>query len=113
MAFKLLDWTLEASATTGTGDYLLAGAVAPWIRFAAAGIADNDTIHLTVFDSNGKEEGLYTYHSGANSFSRTTIYRSTNGGAAVNRAAGTRYITCSALGDALQDFLTPGNTGFP
>lgn len=99
MALRFADRILETTTTTGTGAIALAAAVTGYRRFAdAPGMTTGDTCYYSIFavDSNGNpsgdwETGLGTYSS-ANTLTRTTPQASTNGGAAVNFAAGTKYV---------------------
>lgn len=111
MAFKLYEDTWETSTTTGTGSYTLAGAVTGWRPFSAQ-YANSDTCYYSAYDGSNFEEGVGTFVSATPALARTTIYRSSNGGAAVNWAAGTRNIVVAPLGIVIESLLTPGNTGY-
>lgn len=111
MAFHLYEDTWETSTTTGTGDYILAGAVSGWRAFSAQ-YANADTCWYSAYDGSNFEQGKGTYNSGANSLTRTAVYRSTNAGAAVSWAAGTRNIVVAPLGVTMESLLAPGNTGY-
>lgn len=99
----------ELATTTGTGAFTLAGALTGFRAFSAV-CATNDTLEYTIeaIDGSGAptgawETGTGTY-SGANTLTRTTVAASSNAGAAVNFAAGTKrvFITGSAAtSDAL------------
>lgn len=102
MAFKLPTMTRETSSSTGTGDMVMAGAQSGYFA-ASAGLSNADTTFLTFKMGADTEEGLYTYNSGPNSFTRTTIYRSTNANAAVNWAAGTKDVICGLPGPSNVD----------
>lgn len=99
MALRWADRILESSTTTGTGAFTLAGAITGYRRFAdVPSMATSDTCYYCIFavDSNGNpsgdwETGLGTYSS-ANTLTRTTPSASTNGDAAVNFGAGTKYV---------------------
>lgn len=97
MAFKLPTMTRETSTTTLTGDMVMAGAQTGYFA-ASAGLSNADTTFLTFKMGSDCEEGLYTYNSGANSFTRTQIYRSTNANAAVSWSAGTKDVICGLVG---------------
>ncbi len=99
----LKDRTLESSTTTGTGTYTLNGVVPgsaandSWQSFA--GIGNGNTtpyaawgVDATGNPSTGWEVGIGTYTSSGTTLARTSITASSNGGAAVNWGAGTRYI---------------------
>jgi hypothetical protein len=102
MALILADRVLETTTTTGTGAIALAAAVTGYRRFSAV-CATNDTVYYSIIalDANGNpsgdwETGLGTYSS-ANTLTRTTPLASTNAGAAVNFAAGTKYAMLSEV----------------
>ena len=96
------DRVLETSGTTGTGTYALAGAVTGFRAFSAV-CANGDTLfyYAEEVDANGNpsggwETGLGTWSTG-NNLARTTVLDSSNAGAAVNWAAGTRRIGLSLI----------------
>lgn len=100
MAHIIADRVKETSTTTGTGALTLAGAVTGFQAFSAA-CAVGDTLYyaLQAVDASGVptgdwECGLGTY-SGANTLTRTTVTSSSNAGAAVSLAAGTKQVYIS------------------
>ncbi len=101
MALIVEDRVLETSTTTGTGPMTLSGAPTGFYTFASVcAIADTCYYMIEAIDANGvltgdNEEGLGTY-SGANTLTRTTVHKSSNGGAAVNFAAGTKRVGIAA-----------------
>lgn len=96
MPHIIADRVRETSATTGTGSYTLAGAMANFRAFSTV-CANNDTADYAAVDTNGAgwEVGRGTWTTG-NTLARTTILASSNGGAAVNWSAGTRDIFITA-----------------
>lgn len=95
MALAYADRVQETSTTTGTGTYSLAGAVAGFRTFVA-GIGDTNICYYCATDNTDWEVGLGTVTDAAtDTLSRTTILASSNAGAAVNWAAGTRNIFCT------------------
>jgi len=90
MALKYADRVKETTATTGTGDYTLAGAAVGFQSFAAIG--DGNTCHYTVTDGANWEIGLGTYTAATTSLARTSIIASSNGGVAVNWGAGDKDV---------------------
>lgn len=107
MAFVTEDRVLETSTTTGTGNFTLAGAV-PGFRVFSAVCATNDIVPYAIelVDSSGVptgefETGIGTY-SGANTLTRTTVLRSSNGNAAVSFSAGTKRVALSSLAEFSQ-----------
>lgn len=100
---RLFDRVIESSTTTGTGDFTLAAAITGYRRFAdVLSTGQTCPYWIQALDTNGNpsgawEVGLGTY-SAANTLTRTTVEASSNAGAAVNFAAGTKYVSldCSA-----------------
>ncbi len=92
MALVYADRIKETSTTTGTGTYNLAGAVTGFQTFVA-GIATGNTCYYCATDDTNWEVGLGTVTDATpDTLARTAILASSNGGAAVNWAAGTRNI---------------------
>jgi hypothetical protein len=77
------DRVKETSTTAGTGDLVLAGAVAGFQAFSAL-CANADTIFYAIYGATAWEVGYGTYNSGANSITRTKVLASSNAGALVN-----------------------------
>lgn len=104
MAHITEDRVLETTTTTGTGALTLAGAVTGYRTFASVMTSPSDTCwyYIEAVDANGNatgayEEGLGTY-SGANTLTRTTVFRSSNSDAAVSLAAGTKRVGITLIG---------------
>lgn len=100
MALVFNDRVFETSTTTGTGAFTLAAAITGYQRFADA-MSTSDTCYyfIQAVDGNGNpsgawETGLGTYSS-ANTLTRTTVQQSSNADAAVDFAAGTKYVALS------------------
>lgn len=107
MAFVIADRVQETSTTTGTGAYTLAGAVTSYQTFAASPLANGDTTNYFAVDVDasgnplgGWETGLGTWGTGA-VLARTAIYSSSNAGAAVSWAAGTRRLATGLIASNL------------
>ena len=99
MALVYADRVQETSTTTGTGTYNLAGAVTGFQGFVA-GIGNANTCFYTATDGIDWEVGLGTVtDAGTDTLARTSILASSNAGAAVNWAAGTRsiFVTIPAI----------------
>lgn len=96
MAFKFVDRVQETCTGTGTGALTLGGAVTGYRAFSAA-LSDGDTFQYTIEDrtTGAWEMGLGTFNSGAGTISRGEVFSSSNAGALVNFAAGTKYVFCS------------------
>lgn len=98
MAKIWADRVAETSTTTGTGDFTLAGAVTGFRAFSAV-CATNDAVEYMIeaVDASGAPTGAwevgYGTYSAANTLTRTLVRASTNAGAAVSFAAGTKNVT--------------------
>ena len=92
MALILKDRVQETSTTTGTGTLTLAGAVTQFQTFSSA-IGNGNTTYYAIYNAGGTdwETGLGTV--GAGTLARTTVYASSNAGAAVS-FTGTLYVFC-------------------
>jgi len=84
MALVVKDRVRETTTTGGTGDIILAGAVASFQDFSVIG--DGNTTYYTIVDptTGDWEVGIGTYTAGTTTLSRDTILESSNGGSAVN-----------------------------
>lgn len=109
MAKIVADLVLETSTTLATASYVLLGAVTGFRAFSSV-CANNDTAEYYAADvdangvpSGGWETGLGTWGTGG-VLARTTIYASSNAGAAVSWGAGTRRI---ALVSSATGILSP------
>jgi hypothetical protein len=90
------DRVRETTTTTGTGTYSLGGA-ATGFRTFVAGVASTSVVVYTAEDGTNWEVGEGTVTSGSpDTLSRTTILSSSNAGAAVSWAAGTKNIFLDA-----------------
>lgn len=92
------DRVKETTTTTGTGTYSLAGAQSGFQTFIA-GAGNGSVVTYACDDGTNWEVGEGTLTSGAPStLTRTTILSSSNAGAAVSWAAGTKniYLTVAA-----------------
>lgn len=105
---------LETSTTTGTGALTLAGAVTGFRAFSAVcSTSDTCLYYIEAVDGSGVptgdwECGLGTY-SGANTLTRTTVVRSSNAGAAVSLAAGTKRVGITLLGEDIHTATPSAN----
>lgn len=102
MARVRADRVKETSTSTGTGAFTLSGAVTSFRQFSAV-CATNDTVGYLIeaVDAVGAptgdwEVGVGTYSS-ANTLTRTTVVASSNAGAAVDFAAGTKRVSLTFL----------------
>jgi hypothetical protein len=106
------DRVLETTTTTGTGTLTLAGAVTGYQSFGAVG--NTNTCMFTTYevDADGNADGDWEVAEGAYTLSgttlaRTTILASSNAGAAVNFAAGTKRVALVVPGAFASRFLHP------
>lgn len=120
MAKRNSERVREISYTTGTGPIVLARPVIGFRTLVEAGCVDGDTADLTIegVSSVGTptgdwEVGTYTWSTGG-VLTRTTITASSNGGAAVNWANGTRWVRGRSSGQvdvAGNSILVSGTPG--
>lgn len=101
MAFIRNNLVKETSTTTGTGNYTLAGAVTDFIAFSAV-CANNDYVPYIARMGAAYEEGYGQWQTGG-ILVRVAITRSSNGNAAVNWGAGTKYI---AIAEGVDNTVT-------
>lgn len=106
MTLIVADRVMETSATAGTGALALAGAVSGYRAFAAV-CADGDSCPYAIeaIDGNGNptgawEVGLGTF-TGPATLARSAVQASSNAGAAVDFAAGTKRVMLSATASYL------------
>jgi hypothetical protein len=97
MAFILDDRCRETSTAPGTGSFTMNGAVQGAQTFASALTSNADTTWYAATNGTAWETGLLTRTS-ATVFARTTIFRSTNGNAAVNFSTGAIDVFCDVPG---------------
>lgn len=97
MALVREDCVVETTTTTGTGALALAGPVTGFRSFSSV-CSVNDTCYYLIeaIDGSGNrtgewESGFGTYSS-ADTLTRTTVYESSNAGAAVSLSAGTKRV---------------------
>ncbi len=90
MPLVVKDRVQETSTTTGTGTFTLAGAVTGFQSFSAIG--NGNTTYYAIVGGSEWEVGLGTYTSSGTTLSRDTILESSNGGTAVDFAAGTKNV---------------------
>ena len=94
------DRVWESTTTTGTGAVSLGGAHTGYQAFSAA-FASGTVIYYCITDGTNWEVGIGTVTTGTPwTLSRITVLASSNAGALVNFAAGTKDVFCDqpALG---------------
>ncbi len=104
MAYTLKDRVLESSVSTGTGDFVLGGAVTGYQAFGVAG--DGASIPYTIQGKNPDgslngewEVGIGTYHLSGNYISRDTVLESSNSNAKVSFASGDKDVFLDLPGE--------------
>lgn len=100
MAHVVADRVKETTTTTGTGTVTLAGAATGFRAFSSV-MANGDTTYYTIAGGADWEVGVGTWNTGG-TLARTTVIASSNAGAAVNLASGTKdvFITSPAVTQA-------------
>jgi hypothetical protein len=93
MAFSYYDRVKETSASTGTGNISLGGAVSQFRSFSSV-FSNADNFYYLIADQAGVnwEVGVGTYNSSGNTLSRTAVLASTNSGSAVNFTSGALFV---------------------
>jgi hypothetical protein len=92
MPLVLKDRVKESSTTTGTGTLTLGGAASGFQSFAVIGNG-NTTYYAIVDSASGDfEVGIGTYTSSGTTLSRDTVLESSNAGALVDFAAGSKDV---------------------
>ncbi len=104
MTFKVDERIRETSTTTGTGTYTLDGPVTGFQAASVLGANNYGPFFIT--DDTDWEAIISQVLTGPNRLTRDAVKASSNGGAAVNWAAGTRKVRCGwpawlALDDSL------------
>ena len=92
MPLVLKDRVKESSTTTGTGTLTLGGAASGFQSFAVIG--NGNTTYYAIVDaaSGAFEVGIGVYTSSGTTLSRDTVLESSNAGALVNFAAGSKDV---------------------
>lgn len=108
---KLYNLARMTTTTTGTGTITLGSAVAGYLTFAQAGVADGDVVDYAIKDGNDSEIGTGTYTSSGTTLTRT-VTKSTNSNAAIN-LSGAAEVFITPRAETLNDasLLTTGTVG--
>ncbi|MEH2513930.1 hypothetical protein V1291_005284 [Nitrobacteraceae bacterium AZCC 1564] len=96
---KLFNLARMTTATTGTGTITLGAAVAGYLSFAQAGVANGDVVDYAIKDGNNSEIGTGTYAAAGRTLTRS-VSASTNGNAAIN-LSGTAEVFITARAETL------------
>jgi hypothetical protein len=108
------DRALETTTTTGTGDVTTAGAVTGYITLNI-GYGTNVWIPYCIeaVDANGVPTGDWEtgegYLSASTTFVRSTVFQSSNAGALVNFAAGTKRIFSTPVAVKMSQIPLPNS----
>ena len=92
---KLFNLARMTTATTGTGTITLGSAVAGFLSFAGAGVANADVVAYGIQDGANSEVGTGTYTSSGTTLTRTVL-ASTNAGSAIS-LSGSAQVFITAL----------------
>jgi hypothetical protein len=116
MALVLADRVLETTAVAGTGDASLGGAVTGYQPFSVIGGGNTTYYTIVAIDDNGAptgdwEVGIGTYVTTGNKLQRDTVLSSSNGGAKVYFASGTKQVFLDLPSEEV--LLTAGNVSGP
>lgn len=109
MAHISADRVQETTTTTGTGAITLAGAGTGYRAFASV-MAASDTCYYTISGGAEWEVGLGTFNT---TLTRTTVYASSNAGAAVNFSAGSKNVFITAPARGIVEFEPNGTINVP
>ena len=117
MAKILANLARMTTATTGTGTITLGSAATSggvtFLSFAAAGVADGDTVTYAIADTNASEIGRGVYTASGTTLTRTVL-KSTNSNAAINLSGNAQVFITAAAEDlpaiAVGKALTVSNT---
>lgn len=113
MALTVIDRVKETSTTTGTTDFVLAGAVSGFQAFSTIG--NTNTTYYCAVNGTEWEVGIGTYSTTGPTLARTTVLASSTG-SKVSFSAGTKTIFCDypagkAFTTDMTLALTSGGTG--
>jgi len=116
MALVLADRVLESTPVAGTGDANLGGAVTGYQPFSTIGNGNTTYYTIVAIDDQGAptgdwEVGIGTYVTAGNKLTRDTVLSSSNGGAKVYFASGTKQIFLDLPSEEV--LLTAGNVYGP
>lgn len=116
---KLYNLARVSTATVGTGTITLGGAVAPFLTFAQAGVADGEVVSYSIIDGVANSEiGTGTYTLAGTTLTRT-VTKSTNSNTAISLSGSAQVLITPRAEDLVanahqvQDFRLTLTTGVP
>lgn len=98
---KVFNLARMTTTTTGTGTMTLGSAVAGFLSFAGAGVADGETVTYAIQEGSNSEIGRGVYTSSGTTLTRATILKSTNSNNAITLAGAAQVIITPAAEDLL------------
>lgn len=98
---KLVNRAKMTTASVGTGSITLGSAVDGYQTFAAAGVADGDSVRYVIEDGNAWEIGTGTYAAAGTTLTRT-VSESSNAGAAISLSGDAVVYVTAAAADLVQ-----------
>lgn len=108
---KLHNLARMSTATTGTGTITLGSAVAGFLSFADAGVANGSTVTYGIRDGTSSEIGRGVYTSSGTTLTRTVL-KSTNSGSAINLSGTAQVFITPSAEDVIENtgqmFQPPG-----
>lgn len=111
MTLVVKDRVKETTSTTGTGALSLSGAADGFQSFAVIGNGNTTYYAITEPSTSAWEVGLGTYTLSGTTLARTTVLSSSNGGSAVNFAAGVKDVFVTYPAVAALSTLSDRGTG--
>jgi hypothetical protein len=94
MAFVLADRVRDTTTTTGTGTVTLSGTAPTGYQTFGDGIGNGNNTYYTINADSQWEVGIGTYTASGTTLARNTVLASSNGGALVDFAIGTKDVYC-------------------
>ena len=106
---KFYDRIKETTATTGTGDITLAGAVTQFKTFASRFAVNGDSFYYCIAGQTGGEwETGRGYLSSSTTLVRERVFESSNSDALVSFSTGTKDVFVTIPSDRMNEVFTQG-----
>jgi hypothetical protein len=97
---KLYNLARMTTATAGTGTITLGSAVSSFLAFAAAGVANGETVTYAIEDGTNREIGRGVYTSAGPTLTRSVL-KSTNSDNAINLSGAAQVFITTASNDLM------------